>query len=235
MAYDFLGLVNDVNNRLNEVELTATTASVTGTFDTATGYFSFAKDAVNSALRHINQEEFEWPWNHVAETEILAPGQVRYGYPNDAKTINMNTFRIQRSSTFNTPTVKLKIMSYEEWLEKYADTEYNTNASDRTTPTHIIRTPSRELICYPNPDQAYEMDYEYYRISFELENATDVPTLPEQYRYVIVDGAMHYVYQFRGDTAAANVALQKFTAGIKHLRSIHINRTDYVRDTRVHF
>ena len=40
MAYDYLGLVNDVNNRLNEVELTSSNF-------TSTGYFSFAKDAVN--------------------------------------------------------------------------------------------------------------------------------------------------------------------------------------------
>ena len=59
MAYDFLGLVNDVNSRLNEVTLDSTN------FATATGYYNVAKDSVNAAIRHINQEEFEWPWNHV--------------------------------------------------------------------------------------------------------------------------------------------------------------------------
>jgi len=88
MAYDYISLVNDINRRLNEVELT------TSNFSTATGYYSFAKDAVNSAIRHINQEEFEWPWNHVEETEVLVAGTARYGFPYDAKTINMNTFRI---------------------------------------------------------------------------------------------------------------------------------------------
>ena len=52
MAYDFLGLVNDVNHRLNEVALTS------ANFAAATGYYSIAKDAVNSAVRHIQQEEF---------------------------------------------------------------------------------------------------------------------------------------------------------------------------------
>ena len=158
MAYNFLGLVNDVNNRLNEVELT------TANFATATGYFSFSRDAVNAAIRHINQEEYEWPWNHVEESEILTAGTVRYSYPNDAKTIAMNTFRIKRDASLNVGTVKLKNMSYEEWLEKYADSEYLTGTSNRSTPTHIVRTPNRELICYPNPDKAYELVYEYYRI-----------------------------------------------------------------------
>jgi len=46
---------------------------------------------------------------------------------------------------------------------------------------------------------------------------------------------MYYVYQFRGDLQAAQLSLSKFEDGIKYLRSIHINRTDYLRDTRVHY
>ena len=42
MAYNFLGLVNEVNRRLNEVELTSSN------FATAIGYYNTAKDAVNS-------------------------------------------------------------------------------------------------------------------------------------------------------------------------------------------
>ena len=67
----------------------------------------------------------------------------------------------------------------------------------------------------------------------DLELHDDVPSIPEQYKYVVVDGAMYYAYQFRGDTQAAQMAFNKFEQGIKHLRSIHINRTQYIRDTRV--
>ena len=229
MAYDYISLVNDINRRLNEVELT------TSNFSTATGYYSFAKDAVNSAIRHVNQEEFEWPWNHVEETEVLVAGTARYGFPYDAKTINMNTFRIKRDDDLNVGTHKLKVLSYEEYLDKYADSEYNSSTDNRSTPTHVARTPSRELILYPNPDKEYELVYEYFRTGYDLESHSDVPSLPEQYRYVIVDGAMYYVYQFRGDMQAAQLSLNKFTQGIKQLRSIHINRTDYLRDTRVYY
>ena len=229
MNYDYINLVNDINRRLNEVELT------TSNFATATGYYSFAKDSINASIRHINQEEFEWPWNHVEETEVLAVGEVRYSMPHDSKTINMNTFRIKRNSGLNVKTVKLKVLTYEEWLDKHADSEYNSSSSTFGTPTHIVRTPSRELVFYPAPDKEYEVVYEYFRVGFELESATDVPNLPEQYKHTIVDGAMYYVYQFRGDNQAAQLALQKFTQGIKQLRSLHINRTEYLRDTRVHF
>lgn len=229
MAYDFLGLVNDVNNRLNEVELTS------ANFATATGYFSFAKDAVNSAIRHINQEEYEWPWNHIIYTETLVTGVARYSYPNDAKTIDMETMRLKPNTSLGIQSAhKLKIMSYEEYMKKYPDSEYNT-ASGEGVPTHVIRTPSRELMFYPNPDKAYEIDYEYYRSGYDLINDIDVPALPEQYRFCIIDGAMHYVYQFRGDSQNSQLAQQKFEQGIKHLRSLNINRMDYLRDTRVYY
>ena len=229
MAYDFLGLVNDVNHRLNEVALTETN------FAAATGYYGIAKDAVNSAIRHINQEEFEWPWNHVQSEIVLAPGLMKYYYPVDAKTINMNSFRIKRDNSLGTGTVPLKSLVYEEWLQKYADDEFNTAADRRGVPQLIIRTPSRELICHPVPDKAYTIVYEYYTLGFDLVNALDVPPIPEQYRFAIVDGAMYYAYQFRGDTQSAQLALQKFEQQIKYLRSININRTPYLRDTRVHF
>jgi len=227
MAYDYLGLVNDINRRLNEVELTSSNFTVT------TGFYSFAKDAVNSAIRHIQQEEYEWPWNHVEETEVLLAGETRYSYPYDAKTINMNSFRIKRDDTLATNTIKLKVLSYEEYLDKHVDTEYNSSSTG--TPRYIVRAPSRELLVVPTPDKDYELIYEYYTMGFDLELHSDVPNLPEQYRYVIVDGAMYYVYQFRGDMQASQLAMQKFTQGIKHLRSININRTEYVRDLRVHF
>jgi len=229
MAYDYLSLVNDINRRLNEVELTS------GTFTNATGYYSLTKDAINASIRHINQEEFEWPWNHIEETEVLVAGEARYSMPYDSKTINMNTFRIKRNDTLGVETVKLKVLSYEEYLDKYADSEYNSNTSIRSVPSHVVRTPSRELIFYPTPNKDYEVVYEYFTLAYDLELPTDVPNLPEQYRYVIVDGAMHYAYQFRGDMQAAQLSLSKFEQGIKQLRSIHINRTDYLRDTRVHF
>jgi len=229
MADGLLGLVNDVNSRLNEVTLDSTN------FATATGYYNVAKDSVNAAIRHINQEEFEWPWNHVQSDLVLAAGSMKYFYPSDAKTINMNSFRIKRDDSLNVGTEKLKHLVYEEWLEKYADDEFNTSSDIRGVPKFIVRTPGRELICHPVPDKSYTIVYEYYSAGYDLENALDVPALPEQYRFAIVDGAMYYTFQFRGDTGAADLALQKFQQQIKNLRTININRTPYIRDTRVHF
>lgn len=224
MAYNFLGLVNDVNRRLNEVELT------TANFDAAIGYYSQAKDAVNSAIRHINYEQFEWPFNHVTQEDTLSAGVTRYQFPSDLKTPDMDTFRIKRSSTFNSNTSKLRILSYEEYLDKYVDQEYNSTDS-RDLPTMVFRSPDMGYGVVPAPKEAYEIVYEYYRIPVDLISSTDVPTVPEVFRHVINDGAMYYAYMFRSDLDSAQISLQKFDQGIKNMRTVYINRYDYVRST----
>lgn len=227
MAYNFLGLVNEVNRRLNEVELTS------ANFANAVGFYSAAKDAVNSAIRHINHEEFNWPWNHVEEEDILTAGVTRYGYPYDAKTIDMDSFRIKRNATLDTNTVKLKSLDYKEYLEKYIDYEYNSSSSIRTVPKFVVRAPSQELILVPTPDKAYELVYEYYRNPVDLELYDDVPSIPVEFKHIIADGAMFYAYQFRGDTQAAQITQAKFQEGIKYMRTLHINHYDYVRSTMI--
>lgn len=228
MAYNFLGLVNDINKRLNEVELTE------ANFSSAIGFYGAAKDSVNGALRHINQSAFEWPFNHVTQTQVLTPGTIRYDYPSGVKTIDFDSFRIKRSASFGNDTRKLNIISYEEYLERYIDAEYDTsNTGIRTIPRAVFRTPDQDFGVYPPPDNAYELVYESYSVPSDLDAATDVPTVPEQFRYVIVDGAMYFAYLFRGNTQDATIQFQKFEEGIKDMRTLYINRYEYVRDTRV--
>lgn len=228
MAYNFLTLVNDINRRLNEVPLTNTN------FASATGQYSAIKDAVNSSIRHINHEEFNWPWNHVEQIETLTAGESRYSYPYDTKVLKLDSFRIKRDDTLNVETTKLRSLDYEEYLEKYIDNEYNTSTSIRNLPTHVANTPSQEFVLVPTPDKAYELIYEYYTVGVDLELYSDVPTIPQQYKYVIVDGAMFYAYQFQGDMQAAQIAQNKFQQGIKNMRTLNINRIESLRDTRIH-
>jgi len=229
MAYNFIGLVNDVNRRLNEVELTTTN------FAGAQGYYNLTKDAVNASMRHIHQEEFEWPWNHAEEEEILTPGEVRYSMPYNSKTVNMNSFRIKRDAALGIGTTKLTVLNYEEYLDKHVDAEYNSGEETRGVPKYVIRAPSREILFVPAPKESYEVIYEYYATGVDMALFSDVPEIPEQYRHTIVDGAMYYAYVFRGDMQAANLSEAKFKVGIKNMRSVNINRTEYIRDTRVHY
>jgi hypothetical protein len=225
MAYNYLGLVNEVNRRLNEVELTSSN------FATASGFYNTAKDAVNASLRHINHEEHNWPWNHVLEEETLTAGVTRYDYPTDAKIVDMNSFRIKKDDSLNVSTTKLKLMDYQEYLDNYIDYEYNSGSDMQTLPRHVVRAPNQEFIVIPTPDKAYELVYEYYRNPVSLELYDDVPNVPLEFKHIIVDGAMFYAYQFRADTQASQIAQGKFESGIKYMRSLYINRYDYIRST----
>ena len=64
-------------------------------------------------------------------------------------------------------------------------------------------------------------------------NATDVAIIPERFRHVIIDGAMYYAYLFRGNSQDAVIMRDKFDEGIKQMRSMLVNRTEYVRSTAV--
>lgn len=221
--YNFLGLVNDINKKLNEVELTS------ANFATAIGYYSSAKDAVNSALKSINFEEFEWPFNHVTQEETLIAGVTRYSFPNDVKSVDMDSFRIKFDGVLGNKTSKLKILSYEDYLSKYVDQEYNTSNAADGSPSYVFRTPNFQYGVVPLPDKAYNIAYEYYRISPDLEDYDDVPSIPESFRSIISDGAIYYAYLFRGDLESASLSQQKFEKGVKDMRTIYINRYDYVR------
>lgn len=222
MAYDFLGLVNDVNRRLNEVELNATN------FAGAIGFYGAAKEAVNAAIRQINYQQYEWPFNHATAEETLDAGTTRYAFPPSAKTVDMDTFRIKKSEEFNTPTSRLSIISYEDYLDRYVDQEYNFEANSGL-PRYVFRTPDNSYGLVPVPDNDYEIVYEYFQQPTDLVSATDVPTIPEQFRNIIIDGAMYHAYLFRGNSQDATLMQDKFINGIKQMRSLYINRTDYVR------
>lgn len=228
MSYNYLGLVNDVLTRFNETNLTS------ATFPNATGVYKDTKEAVNNAIREINQQAFNWPFNFVEQEEDLTAGVMRYAYPYNSKIVDFNTFRIKRNDTFGNETQMLREMDYEEYLHKFIDDEYNTsNTGIRRLPTHVARAPSREFIIWPAPDEAYELVYEYYALPVDLVLYSDVPTIPESFRHVITNGAAFYCYQFRSDYENADRIQQKFMEGVENMRSIYINRYEYVRDTRV--
>lgn len=228
MAYNYLGLVNDLNQRANEVELDSSN------FSTAIGHYALAKQAVNASIKFINQDSFAWPFNHTTQEDTLTAGTSRYDYQSDAKFVDKDTFRIKRNTTFNNETVKLKFIDYKDYLNSYIDDEYNTETSIRDLPYKVFLTPDEQYGVWPVPDEDYELVYEYYKVPTDLVAYDDVPTIPEQFRYIIGDGAHYYLHFFRGSYEEADRLWAKYNEAIKDMRTIYINKYEYVRDTRIH-
>ena len=225
MAYDYLGLSNDVLNRMNEVELT------TATFASARGFQIQCKNAVNDAINYINSREYGWPFTHATQTQTLVSGQTRYTIPTGTQSVDYETFRISKDNTLGVAGVTLRIIDYKEYVDRYIDQESTTGVGG--VPIYVFRTPDNNYGLYPYPDKAYELKFEYFSRPTVLVNATDVPTIPEQFRQTIVDGATAYGYQYRGESQQYGINFARFEEGIKHMQSILLNRADYVRSTYI--
>lgn len=224
MAYNFLSLVNDVTLRINETQLTSSN------FSTATGFYPQIKEAVNSSLRHINQAHFFWPYNHNTEEQTLEAGTSRYALPDNAKYVDFGSFRVKRDSALNVGQGKrLQQLTYSEYLDTYIDQEYETDSTKGSVPRNVVRTPDQEFAIVPMPNAAFEIEYEYYMEPVDLELYSDIPTIPEQFRHVIVDGAMYYAYMFRDNIEMASLSQSKFENGIKHMRTLLVNENAYFR------
>ena len=223
MAYDFLGLTNEVLARMNEVVLTATN------FTAARGYQIQCQNAVNDAINYINQREFGWPFSHSTQTETLVASQTRYTVPTGTQHVDYETFRISKDNTLGVDATTLRVLDYKEYVDKYIGQE--TSSGVGRVPNFVFRTPDNNYGLYPYPDKAYVLKYEFYSRPTALAAATDVPTVPEQFRQVIADGATAYAYQYRGEAQQYGLNFTRFEEGIKHMQSILLNRTDYVRST----
>jgi hypothetical protein len=103
--------------RLNEVELTS------ATFSSARGIQTQTKNAVNEAVRYINQREFNYPFNHSTDTETLVAGTVRYSIPTTAKTVDYNTFRLVKDEDLATAGGRLLKLDYNEYVNLYITQE----------------------------------------------------------------------------------------------------------------
>ena len=226
MAYNYLGLTNEVLARMNEVELTASNF-VSG----ARGFQVQCKNAVNDAINYINQREFGWPFSHATKTQILVADQTRYSIPTDAIHVDYETFRISKDNTLGVAGTTLRVLDYKEYVDRLIEQETTSDVGG--VPIYVFRTPDNNYGLYPYPDKAYTLKYEHFNKPTALSAATDAPTVPEQFRQVIADGATAYAYQYRGEAQQYGINFSRFEEGIKHMQSILLNRTDYVRSTYI--
>jgi hypothetical protein len=226
MAKTYLSLTNEVLNRMNEVELTSSG------FTSARGFQIQCKNAVNDAILYINSREFNWPFNHSTTPETLVAGTTRYSFASTVKHVDFDTFRITKDSALSTNGGALTKIDYKDYMDKYVDQEDDATVKG-TVPTHVFRTPDNNWGLYPYPDKAYTVKYESYAMNTLLSAFGDEPTIPEQYRTVIIDGATAYAYLYRGEKDQYLLNWERFEDGISQMRVLLINRDDYVRSSMI--
>lgn len=232
--YNYLGLVNDINERLNEVPLSESN------FLSAAGFYATAKSAVNSSINYINSKEYQWPFNHRYGKIILkTDGRIKYPYPDNTKVVDFDTFRVKTKlgdfdpedfapEDFNTQNTTnndlnyLQAITYDKFVAYYNHYEYNLQQAN--IPRYVFQTQDRQIGLIPCADKKYTVEYEYWLHAVPLEAYDDVPTIPEAFRYIINEGAMYYVYFFRDDKEAAAMSKQRVDQEIEIMRKIYINK-----------
>ena len=226
MAYNYLGLTNEVLARMNEVELTASNF-VSG----ARGFQVQCKNEVNDAINYINLREFGWPFYHATKTQILVADITRISIPTVAIHVDYETFRISKDNTLGVAGTTLRVLDYKEYVDRLIEQETTSDVGG--VPIYVFRTPDNNYGLYPYPDKANTINTEHFNKPTSFSAATDAPTVPEQFRQVIADGATAYAYQYRGEAQQYGINFSRFEEGIKHMQSILLNRTDYVRSTYI--
>lgn len=222
--YNFLDLVNGVAKRMNETPLTNTN------FTTVRGFHSDIKSYINEVVTRINTEQWEWPFNHQYVNLTLTANQVKYPLPSDAKTVAYDTFVLKGDTSLNVRSAKLEVVDYEQHLEKTLDWEL-TPSTYAAVPRYVFRARDLSFGILPAPKEPYEIRYEYYTLPEPLENWDDVPTIPERFRWVILEGALYNAYMFKGDLEAASTSNALFDKGLKDMRKLYINRYEHVRSS----
>ena len=141
MAESFITHTNRVIARLNEVQLTSSD------FASSRGIQTQCKNAVNEAVRYINQKEFQYPFNHSTKTQTLTAGTVKYSIPTDAKTVDYNTFRLVKDSDLSTSGGRLPILNYNDYVNAYitqedeiVTTTLSTSHTDSVTTITVTST-----------------------------------------------------------------------------------------------
>jgi hypothetical protein len=119
---------------------------------------------------------------------------------------------------------------YEDYLAENGDMEYRPTIH-HALPEVVSRTPELKFCIVPPPDRAYTLVYEYHALPTPLVLWDDAPAVPEFFRNVIQDGAFAQAFRFRGDKEMADDYEMRFKEGIDDMRTIYVNRTEYVNST----
>jgi hypothetical protein len=229
MASSFLVLTNKVLTRVNETALGA------ANFVGAQGMPGHAKQAVNETIRRINQEEFQWPFNHADGSQVCVAGTQEYALPSGHQAVDWDTFYLAKDVALTQDGKSLQVIPYDEWNRNYRSIDEGIIADIAnldTVPSYIYQAPDDKFGLSPPPAAAYTIQFDYWAAPTELVSDSSTSTIPSRYDNVIIDGAMVQIHMMRDNLEAVSIAEKAFKRGLEAMRTQLINRYQYVFDTR---
>ncbi len=228
----YLELVNNILNRLNEVELDSST------FASARGVHNAAKIGVKNAVNMINAQKWEWPFNYAATTQLLTVGQELYSFPADYKIADWESFYFakQTVSSLEYPSSRLVPIQRQEWFKRYRQRDVDSETDGIEIPKMVFWYGNGQFGVTPSPSVALTVSYTYWKLTDELVDYDDEITVPENFNWVVELGALEQMYMFLDNDQRAGLAGLSFKDAIMQMASILVpwNISD-MRDPRVNF
>ncbi|MBX2861182.1 MAG: hypothetical protein KTR14_08100 [Vampirovibrio sp.] len=199
-----LQLVNEVLMNLDAEEALS--------LDSAQGITKRALSWVNTAIAHIFNQSTSWSFREGRGTLSTVQGQEAYTF---ASTVDVDSIKFINYADTGQP---LRYLDYEEWFKRYHLFGYapsDLNLQERPGCYTLIE---QQLLLWPIPDQAYNLEFGYQKNPEILGADTDTTAVPDKWHPLIVQGALYFGKLFLGDpdATAQAVILNK---GIKDMLS----------------
>ncbi len=168
----------------------------------------------------------------VLDTTFTADAQTSYIYFETASGVQLDIDYVRISE--NIGIKKLKYITYDDWQNRYLETDLSNTSSSQGTPDYVYHTQDKKFGLSPVPNQdTYTIQYEYWKIHTDLSAHGDTIDLDDRFKDVITTKAKYYAYVLRSDPQAAAMSVKEYDNQLQQLRSEYINTKTYMRDTRV--
>ena len=169
----------------------------------------------------------------VLDTTFDATAQTTYITLNNTVTsTNLDVDYVRISE--NIGVKKLKYITYDDWQNRYLETDLSNTSSSQGTPDYVYHTQDKKFGLSPVPDKSnYTIQYEYWQVHTDLSAHGDTMDLDDRFKDVIITKAKYYAYVLRSDPQAAAMSVKEYDNQLQQLRSEYITTKTYMRDTRV--
>lgn len=175
----------------------------THTADLATGNLDseFTQDSVTSTAFHVYKDEYDLPTDFLSFVDMQ-----RFGFPLAAKSVGpFDMLQMKGSDTrVGRP-------------QRYTVNDFDTTG-DPTT--------QRQLWVHPYPDHTYRMEIYYRRQAADMSGDSDVPAMPNEFRDILVDGALAIAYPaMLADESRGQMFRQRYEQGLARMAAQNREKT----------
>jgi len=171
----------------------------------------------------------------ILDVQFTATDQTTFITVNNTTTATNLDVDYVRVSRADIPTRKLRVISYDDYLQRFKEQDEKNNSSSYGIPSYVYRKPDYSSFgLTPIPDKNdYLITYEYYQTHTDLSAHGDTMGLPDRFGPLVIDRSKYYTYMLRSDAQHAQITDADYKRKLKLLKGDYTSRADYMRDTRI--